>query len=93
MKHDLHVRSTRLFFDLYMVFPYGGEVSGPHEFGLRLYKAGFVRFVSSFQFLLVYALTYLGIIGRRTFAMYTKFSAWMKACFRTFKGFSLQIRV
>ena len=28
---------------------------GPHEFGLGLYKAGFIRFVSSFQFLLVYA--------------------------------------
>ena len=28
---------------------------------------------------------------RRTFAMYTKSSAWMNDCFRSFKGFSLQI--
>ena len=28
---------------------------------------------------------------RRTFAMYTKSSAWMNDCFRSFKGFSLRI--
>ena len=46
-------------------------------------------FFHSFSF--CWFMLYNRLGRRRTFAMYTKSSAWMNDCFRSFKGFSLRI--
>ena len=56
-----------------------------------MYKARFVCFVYSFNFCSFMLYNRHG--RRRTFAMYTKFSAWMNDCFHNFKGFSLRYKL
>ena len=74
MKHDLHVRSTRLFSICTWPFHMVVKCLAPTSlaFGCKrpVLSASFHRF--SFCWFIIY--TYLGLIRRRTFAMYTKFS-------------------